>query len=128
MDRQSLGFGHQHHSKDNLLIDPIYKINFTIDFGQSNESEFLRSLCPFGLITYFPVIAFTIPCPPEVPGKKAESTADDSLNTLSTSIGLPASKTVSNGMFLSSSLIFLMTSLSNLSKSSPKVVLWTGGM
>jgi hypothetical protein len=46
-------------------------------FGQSNDKELVLSPEPFFLNTYFPVIASTIPSPPEVPGKKALIKAED---------------------------------------------------
>jgi len=84
---------------------------------------FLLSLDPLGLNTYLPVMASMIPSPPEVPGSHADTTDVDSLRTLSISIGRPAARIVIKGMFLSSYLMWVITSLSNFSKSKAKVYL-----
>lgn len=49
----------------------------TILRGQSIDSEFFLLLTPPGLAMYEPVIKFTIPCPPLVPGSQAAITAVD---------------------------------------------------
>jgi len=38
--------------------------------GQSKDKVFLKGLS-LGLMMYFPVMALTMPCPPEVPGSQA---------------------------------------------------------
>lgn len=111
MDQHNLVLYHQLHKLGILLIEPInIKQIITWVLGQSKDNEFFLSACPLGLITYDPDNASTIPCPPDVPGKNACNTALDSVIILSINIGLPASNTVTNGIFLSYYLICDITS------------------
>ena len=69
--------------------------------GQSKARVLRLSELPLGLKRYFPVSAFAIPSPPAVPGNQALTTAWEEEITLLTSMGLPATSTVTKGMFLS---------------------------
>ena len=73
------------------------------------ERVFFNGLS-FGFITYFPTIALTIPCPPDVPGSQAARTVSDEAKRSSINNGLPDKSTLIKGMFLSCSLIVLRTS------------------
>lgn len=96
---------------------------FTWVLGQSKAKVFLLSLAPLGRNRYLPIRAFTIPSPPAVPGSHALTTAFEVETTSVMIMGLPATRTVTKGMFLSFSWMFAMTSLSNFSKSRLRLAL-----
>jgi len=50
-----------------------------------------------------------MPCPPDVPGSQAAIKADDGSKISSINIGLPESKTLTNGIVLSAPFIISMT-------------------
>lgn len=112
----------------NLAIWAYFILLITFVLGQSKDNEFLLSLWPLGIKMYDPVIASTIPWPPDVPGKNACKTAVDSVKILSMNIGLPARSTVTRGMFLSYSRMWVITSSSNLPNSRLKFSFCFWGM
>lgn len=105
----------------------LHNPSFTCVLGQSKARVFLLSVEPLGLKRYLPVRAFTIPSPPAVPGSQALTTAVDVEITSSMIMGLPATSTVTTGIFLSFSWMLVITYLSNFSKSRLRLDLWLLG-